>query len=215
MRASGLQENVFGNAIFCLLVHVRDHQQRNSVLRTTKMYEDQFHKRPCPGLSSQEMTNKSRDTLSNADICNKDVDYEFHKIVGITVELIQYWTTLIYSQLLFMMMTFRNAIQDGTKFYYLCTQCRHTFRAINLTRSKRIQGKSNRGAILRQPGRYYLQGACTRTSVNFTKQQRDVKQGIRVCSRIIRLMNNQTKSQRKATIHKKEEKAMTKKQWLL
>ena len=39
-----------------------------------------------------------------------------------------------------------------------------------------------------------------RPSVNFTKQKRDAKPGISVCSRIIRLMNNQSKSQRKATI---------------
>ena len=37
-------------------------------------------------------------------------------------------------------------------------------------------------------------------SVNAAKQKRDAKPGISVCSRIRRLMNNQTKSQRKATI---------------
>ena len=37
-------------------------------------------------------------------------------------------------------------------------------------------------------------------SVNFTKKKRGVKPGISVCSRITRLMNNQTKSQRKATM---------------
>ena len=46
-------------------------------------------------------------------------------------------------------------------------------------------------------------------SVNFTKQKRDAKPGISVCSRIIRLMNNQTKSQIKATIPTKEEKSTT------
>ena len=33
---------------------------------------------------------------------------------------IQYWVILIPSLLLFMMTTFRNSIQDGTKFYYPC-----------------------------------------------------------------------------------------------
>ena len=52
-------------------------------------------------------------------------------------------------------------------------------------------------------------------SVNFTKQKRDAKPGISVCSRIIRLMNNQTTSQRKATIRTKEEKSTTRILWLL
>ena len=47
-------------------------------------------------------------------------------------------------------------------------------------------------------------------SVNFTKQKRAAKPEISVCSRIIRLMNNQTKSQREATIATKEEKATDK-----
>ena len=44
-------------------------------------------------------------------------------------------------------------------------------------------------------------------SVNFTKEKRAVKPGTSVCSRMIRLMNNQTKSQRKATYysHKRRE----------
>ena len=52
-------------------------------------------------------------------------------------------------------------------------------------------------------------------SVNFTKQKRDAKPGTSVCSLIIRLMNNQTKSKRKGTIHTKEEKATTIMLWLL
>ena len=40
-------------------------------------------------------------------------------------------------------------------------------------------------------------------NLNFTKQKRAVKLRISVCSRIIRLMNNQTKSQRKGTLHRK------------
>ena len=51
-------------------------------------------------------------------------------------------------------------------------------------------------------------------SVNFTKQKRVAKPGISVWSRIIRLMNNETKSQRKATIPT-EEKATTRMLWLL
>ena len=42
-------------------------------------------------------------------------------------------------------------------------------------------------------------------SVNFTKQKRSANPGISVCSRIIRLMSNQTKSQRKAAnSHRRE-----------
>ena len=52
-------------------------------------------------------------------------------------------------------------------------------------------------------------------SVNFIKQKRAVKPGISAFSRIVRLMNNQTKSQRKATITQKEEKATTRMLWLL
>ena len=52
-------------------------------------------------------------------------------------------------------------------------------------------------------------------SVNFTKHKRVAKPGISVCSRIMRLMNNQTKRQRKATIPTKEEKATTRVLWLL
>ena len=53
-------------------------------------------------------------------------------------------------------------------------------------------------------------------SVNFTQQKRGAKPGISVCSRIIRLMNNQTKSRRKSWLSpRKEEKATTRMQWLL
>ena len=51
-------------------------------------------------------------------------------------------------------------------------------------------------------------------NVNSTKLNR-VKLGISVCSRIMRLMNNQTESQRKATIRTKEKKATTRMLWLL
>ena len=46
--------------------------------------------------------------------------------------------------------------------------------------------------------------------VNFTKQKRVAKPETSVCSRIIKLMNNQTRSQRKASIPTKEEQATTK-----
>ena len=52
-------------------------------------------------------------------------------------------------------------------------------------------------------------------SVNSTKRKRDAKPWISVCSRIIRLMNNQTKSQKRATIPTKEEKTTTKMLWIL
>ena len=78
--------------------------------------------------------------------------------------------------------------------------------------------------FLRQPCRHYSKKVLARDrlvnvgilpSVNFTKQKRDAKPGISVCSRSIRLMNNQTKSQRKATIPTEEEKATTRMLWLL
>ena len=40
-------------------------------------------------------------------------------------------------------------------------------------------------------------------NVNSIKTNRDVRQGISVCSRIMRLSNNQTKRQKRATIHQK------------
>ena len=46
-------------------------------------------------------------------------------------------------------------------------------------------------------------------SLNSTKQKRVAKPWISVCSRIMRLMNNQTKCQRKAAISEKKEKATT------
>ena len=50
-------------------------------------------------------------------------------------------------------------------------------------------------------------------SVKSTQQKRDAKPG--VCSRIIRLTNNQTQRRRKATIHTQEEKATTRTLWLM
>ena len=50
-------------------------------------------------------------------------------------------------------------------------------------------------------------------SVNSTKQKRAVKPGISVCSRIIRLTSNRTKSQRKDAIPTKEEKTTTRMLW--
>ena len=96
-------------------------------------------------------------------------------------------------------------------------------RGRSVSRKRSIRGKSNHGAILRLPCRYYLKGTCTRTPCEYWhppefqiyKHKRVAKPGISVCSRIKRLMNNQTKSQRKATIHTKEEKATTRMLWLL
>ena len=52
-------------------------------------------------------------------------------------------------------------------------------------------------------------------NVHFTKQKRAANPGTSVCSRIIRLMNNQTESSREATIPTKEEKTTTRMLWLL
>ena len=68
-----------------------------------------------------------------------------------------------------------------------------------------------------EPCRYYLKGTCTNLYEitlwvlasswvsSLQNWKRVAKPGISVCFRIIRLMNNQTKSQRKATIPTKEE----------
>ena len=91
-------------------------------------------------------------------------------------------------------------------------------RGRSVSRKRSIRGKSNHGAILRHTCRYYLKGICTRTSCECWHppecQFYVVKPGISFCSRT-RLMNNQTKRQRKATIHRKEEKAKTRMQWLV
>ena len=86
---------------------------------------------------------------------------------------------------------------------HLASQPYHEVEVASKKRS--IRGNSNHGAILGQPCRYYLKGTCSRSlceywhppSVNFTKQKRTAKPGISVCSRIIRLMNNQTKEPKK------------------
>ena len=52
-------------------------------------------------------------------------------------------------------------------------------------------------------------------NVNSAKQKRGAKRKISVCSLIIRLMNNRTKSQRKATILTKKKKTTTRMRWLL
>ena len=67
----------------------------------------------------------------------------------------------------------------------------------SVSKKRSIQGKSNHGVIL---ARDRLVNIGILPSVNFSKQKRAAKLGISVCSRIIKLMNNQTKSQRKATI---------------
>ena len=69
--------------------------------------------------------------------------------------------------------------------------------------------------ILRQPCRYFLKGTCTRSpcecwhppECQFYKTELVCEQGISVCSRITRLMNKQTKSQRKAIVPQKRRKS--------
>ena len=157
----------------------------------------------------------------------------FEKLVLMT----QFWIMLIYSLLLFMMIIFRNSIQDGTKFYYQCQrfppviswkvctnweyvsqrnsrpywnwtiwrfirryrvpnikkiedtdeeeyrsevsiakfwrQTRENWnrtpvsRGRNVSRNISIQGKSNHGAILRQPCRYHSKSTCTRSPCEY------------------------------------------------
>ena len=77
-----------------------------------------------------------------------------------------------------------------------------------MSRKRSIRGKGNHGSILRQLCRCYLKGTCTRTPCDFWhppecqfyKTETGCKVGIILCSRIKRLTNNQTKSQRKSTI---------------
>ena len=96
-------------------------------------------------------------------------------------------------------------------------------RGRSVWRKRSIRGKSNHGAIFRHPCRYCLKVLALdrlvnigiHPSVDSTKQKRAAKPGICVCSRITRLMSNQTKSQIKATIPTKEEKATTRMLWLL
>ena len=64
----------------------------------------------------------------------------------------------------------------------------------SVSKKRSIQGKSNHGAIL---ARDRLVNIGILPSVNFSKQKRAAKLGISVCFRIIKLMNNQTKRQRK------------------
>ena len=79
-------------------------------------------------------------------------------------------------------------------------------RGRSVSKKRSVQGKSNHGALLRQPCRYYLKGTCTRSppkywhppECQFSIQKRGAKLGMSVCSRIIRLMNSQAKSQKKA-----------------
>ena len=67
-------------------------------------------------------------------------------------------------------------------------------RGRSVSKKRSIQCKSNHGAIL---ARDRLVNIGILPSVNFSKQKRAAKLGISICSRIIELMNNQTKSQRK------------------
>ena len=86
-----------------------------------------------------------------------------------------------------------------------------------------IKGKNNPGIFLRQTCRYYLKGTCTRTpcehwhppECRFYKNESGCKAGDQCLFPHHEVDNNQTKSQRKATIPTKEEKATTIMQWLL
>ena len=83
-------------------------------------------------------------------------------------------------------------------------------RGRSVSRKRSARGGRQTDRILRQPCRYYLKGTCTRSpcecwhppECQFYKTESGCK-------------NNQTKSQRKATIPTKEEKATTRMLWLL
>ena len=96
-------------------------------------------------------------------------------------------------------------------------------RGRSVSRKRSIRGKSNHGPffdnradiIWKVLARDRFVSIGILPSVNFTQQNRAVKPGISVCSRIIRLMNNRTKKPKKAAIPTEEEKATTKMLWLL
>ena len=113
-------------------------------------------------------------------------------------------------------------------------QCRHR-RGLNPLHSRRMRsiapwrytishkGKSNHGASLRQPCRYYLKSTCTRSpceywhppECQFYKTETGYKAGDKCLFPHHKVDENQTKSQRKTIIPTKEEKATTKMLWLL
>ena len=75
-------------------------------------------------------------------------------------------------------------------------------RSRSVSKKRSIKVKSRHGAILRQPCRDHLKGICTRQPCEYWHHPecRVVRLETSVCSRITRLTNNQTRSQRKATI---------------
>ena len=96
-------------------------------------------------------------------------------------------------------------------------------RGRSVSRKRSIKGKSNPGAILSKTVQILFEKVLARDrlvnigilpSVNLTKMKRVAKPGISVCSRIIKLTNNRTKSRKRATIPKKEEKVTTRMLWL-
>ena len=96
-----------------------------------------------------------------------------------------------------------------------CAKTRHLSRDRSVSRKRSIRGKSFHGSILRQPGRYYLKGTCTRTSCEYwhppecqffflKKKKRVVRLETSVCFRTTRLMNNQIKKPKKEQHPKKK-----------
>ena len=106
------------------------------------------------------------------------------------------------------------------------TQCRHTFRAILLTRSKcvsSIRGKGNHRSILRQPCRYHLKGTCKRTSCEywhppecqFYQTEMGCKAGDKCLFPHYKIDEQAHKKAEKEQHSQKEEKAMTRMLWLV
>ena len=94
-------------------------------------------------------------------------------------------------------------------------------RGRSVSRKRSVKGKSNPGIILRQPCRYDLKGACTRTpcehwhppECQFHKNESGCKAEDKCLFPNHKVDEQQ--SQKRATILQKEEKATTKMQWLL
>ena len=92
----------------------------------------------------------------------------------------------------------------------------------SVSRKRSIRGKSDHGAILRQPCRYYLKGTCTQSPCEYWHPPKcqfyKIETGCKARDKCLfphyKVDNNQIKSRKRAT-SQKEEKAMTRILWLL
>ena len=93
-------------------------------------------------------------------------------------------------------------------------------RGRSVSKRRSVQGKSNHGAILRQPCRYDLKGTCTRSLSSSRVSILQYRNGVQSRVKVFvpaswGWWTTKQKGQRNATIHTKEEKATTRMLWLL